>query len=294
MDKKISFFQRMKTNIYVRTFFLSIGTIVLSYLIVLLLILIEHQTSQEIVLFLILIFNFIFIYYLFQKKYIKWEFSKKQIIVPWLFLWLILFPFVNELIDELKRPTYDYPVAHKPIIYLYPENKQEINVKLDVEWELIADYPKYDENIGGWNVTVYPDGKVIENGKEYSYLFWEAEFDNNNWNLNKWFIVEWRDAREFLEEKLSYMWLTPREYNEFIVYWYPKMMNNKYNLIYFAWDDYEQRAPLDITPKPDSILRVFMVIKPLDEKIDIEEQKLSTFIRKWFSVVEWGWTILND
>jgi hypothetical protein len=83
-----------------------------------------------------------------------------------------------------------------------------------------------------------------------------------------------------LEEKLSYMGLTPKEYNEFIVYWYPKMMDNKYNLIYFAGDDYDQKAPLDISPKPDSMLRVFMVIKPLDEKIDITEQKLKTFDRK--------------
>jgi hypothetical protein len=42
------------------------------------------------------------------------------------------------------------------------------------------------------------------------------------------------------------------------------------------------------------MLRVFMVIKPLDEKIDITEQKLKTFDRKWFSVVEWGGTVLGE
>jgi len=139
----------------------------------------------------------------------------------------------------------------------------------------------------------YPDGKIIDHGKEYSYLFWEAEFDNNNWDLSQWFIVEWKDARKFLQEKLSYIWLTPKEYNEFIVYWYPKMMNNKYNLVYFAWDDYDSRAPLNIYPEPDSILRVFTVIQPLDQKIEIEEQKLEKFERKWFSVIEWWWTILD-
>lgn len=184
-------------------------------------------------------------------------------------------------------------MVHKPIIYLYPEQQEQINVTLKVEGKIIADYPKYDENISWWNITAFPDWKVIQNWKEYSYLFWEAEFDNNDWDLSRWFIVEWKDSREFLEEKLSYMWLTPKEYNEFIVYWYPQMMNNKYNLIYFAGEDYDTRAPLEITPKPDSILRVFMVIKPLDQKLEIEEQKLEKFNRKWFSVIEWWGTILN-
>ena len=74
--------------------------------------------------------------------------------------------------------------------------------------------------------------------------------------------------------------MTPREYNEFIVYWYPKMMNNKYNLIHFATDKYTETAPLEITPKPDSMLRVFMVMKPLEEKIEIEAQNFEKFERK--------------
>ncbi|MCP4523359.1 MAG: hypothetical protein GY828_04005 [Candidatus Gracilibacteria bacterium] len=220
-----------------------------------------------------------------------------------MFLLGIGVPYVNEVIDSLKQPSYQghqirdpygsRMTAEKPIIYLYPEHKQDITVKLELEGELIADYPKYNESIGGWDVTGYPDGKVIHNRKEYSYIFWEAEFDDNNWDLRTGFIVEGKDAREFLEEKLSYMGLTAKEYNEFIVYWYPKMMNNKYNLIHFAGEDYASRAPLTIYPKPDSLLRIFMVMKPLDKMIKIEEQKLEKFERKGFSVVEWGGTLLE-
>jgi len=57
-------------------------------------------------------------------------------------------------------------------------------------------------------------------------------------------------------------------------------MNNKYNLVYFAGLDYTSKAPLNITPKPDSMLRVFTVIKPLEEKIYIQEQVLERFDRK--------------
>lgn len=47
---------------------------------------------------------------------------------------------------------------------------------------------------------------------------------------------------------------------------------------------------LDITPKPDSMLRVMMLYKPLDKPIKIGEQKLKPFERKGFTVIEWGGT----
>jgi len=131
----------------------------------------------------------------------------------------------------------------------------------------------------------------LRDGKEYSYIFWGwIPKEKIDWDLSEWFIVEWKNIREFLQKTLSEIWLTPKEYNEFIVYWYPRMMNNKYNLIHFAWEKYTKNAPLRITPKPDSILRVFMVYKALDKNIDIKPQKLEKFKRKWFSVVEWGGT----
>lgn len=237
------------------------------------------------VFYLLLLPSYILISYFINKNNKK----ENKFYIIWFLLFILISPFIY-----LKYYDCNYSsVVLKPVIYLYPEQKQEVKVELEVEWKLIADYPRYDEEIKGWEVTAYPDSTIIEDEKEYSYLFWEAEFENNDWDLSSWFIVEWKDAREFLQEKLSYIWLTPKEYNEFIVYWYPKMMNNKYNLVYFAWLDYTSKAPLNITPEPDSVLRVFTVIKPLKEKIEIQEQVLERFDRKWFSVVEWWWTILE-
>lgn len=58
------------------------------------------------------------------------------------------------------------------------------------------------------------------------------------------------------------------------------MQKNPYNLIHFAGKEYTESAKLSIIPKPNSILRVFMVYKPLQEKIDIPEQKIEKFERK--------------
>ena len=46
--------------------------------------------------------------------------------------------------------------------------------------------------------------------------------------------------------------------------------------------------PLEIYPKPDSIIRVMMEWKPLTEIKEIQEQKLITPTRDGFTVVEWG------
>lgn len=129
----------------------------------------------------------------------------------------------------------------------------------------------------------------IEDGREYSYLYWEGR-SKEEWEMSEGFVVKGEDTKEFLQEKLEYMGLTAKEYNEFIVYWLPKLQENKYNLIYFAGEEYDENAKLEITPTPDSILRVMMVYKPLDKPIEIKEQKLEKWERKGFAVVEWGGT----
>ena len=102
------------------------------------------------------------------------------------------------------------------------------------------------------------------------------------------FVVKGSDSAEFLRETLSQMGLTPKEYNEFIVYWAPKLQENEYNKIYFAEDDYTDKAKLEINPKPDSILRVFMVYEKADENTVLPKQEIKPFERKGFTVVEWG------
>ena len=179
-------------------------------------------------------------------------------------------------------------MTKKPVIYLYPTSEQSVSVKLDYNGELTCTYPEYKD---GWNVIAEPDGTLTNIGdkRKYSYLYWEG-ISKNQWDMSKGFVVKGEDTEEFLQEKLEYMGLTPREYNEFIVYWLPIMQENKYNLITFAGEEYENLAKLNITPKPDSILRVMMLFKSLDKPIEIEEQEIKSFERKGFTVIEWGGT----
>lgn len=179
-------------------------------------------------------------------------------------------------------------VMKKPVIYLYPESTQEIEVKLDYSGKLTCTYPEYKD---GWHIVAHPNGMLqnIENGKEYSYLFWEGEAEIE-YDLSKGYVIAGDDTAEFLEKKLSELGLNRAEANEFIVYWLPEMQGNKYNLITFQNEIYTEAAKLEITPKPDSILRVFMAYKPLEELMEIKEPNIETFHREGFTVVEWGGT----
>jgi len=217
-------------------------------------------------------------------------------IIFFLIILIVLTISIYILVDRYQRIVHPekFPVIpKKPVIYLYPKQKQNIQVKLDYQGEIIADYPNYDEKLKGWSVTAYPDGKIINDAdnQEYGYLFWEGKSKEKiDWDLSKGFIVRGKDTKIFLQKTLSKIGLTPKEYNEFIVYWFPLMQDNKYNLIHFANEQYSDTAPLTINPKPDSILRVFMVYKSLEKQREIQEQEIKPFERKGFTVVEWGGT----
>ncbi len=180
----------------------------------------------------------------------------------------------------------EFGVDAKPVIYLYPEVETEVSVTLAYDGDLLYTYPAYED---GWLVTAHPDGSLYHEGREYTYLFWEGVSDAV-YDLSKGFVVKGEDTEDFLVETLAYLGLTPKEYNEFIVYWLPRMVGNEYNLISFQTDAYTESATLQISPQPDSIQRVFMAFQSLDEEIVIEEQVLTPFAREGFCVIEWGGT----
>ena len=186
---------------------------------------------------------------------------------------------------EQKQEEEQYQGDLKPVIYLYPEQETEVTVKLDYSGTLTATYPEYND---GWTVTAQPDGTLTDSsGKSYNYLFWEGK-TNTEYDFSKGFCVAGEDTAEFLENALSQLGLTRREANEFIVFWLPRMQKNEYNLIAFQDKAYTDSAVLDISPQPDSVLRVFMAWKSLDKAVDIEPQEFDSFQRSGFTVVEWG------
>jgi|GEM_PF-703752 len=188
--------------------------------------------------------------------------------------------------ENSNQIIYDQPL-YKPVIYLYPTTTENIKVRLDFPGTLTASIPSYDFANKGWDILANPDGLLSFKGKEYKYLFWEGT-TKMSYDLSKGFVVKGSDTKTFLQKTLKQIGLDPKEYNEMIAYWLPKMENSKYNLIHFAGTEYTNVVPLTVTPKPDSMLRVFLVFKPLTKNQQITSQTIIPFSRKGFSVIEWG------
>lgn len=196
------------------------------------------------------------------------------------------------IVTIIHNSNRDEPVDYKPILYLYPEEKINITIKLGYKEKLTSSYPLY---IDGWKVIVNPDGTLIdtETGRELYSLYWEG-IHTESIKLDEGFIVEDDEIIEFLEDKLSLLGLNERESEEFIIYWLPKLQENKYNYIRFASiDEINKNMPLEFSIEPDTIIRVLMQYKPLNNPIKIKEQQLETPNRVGFTVVEWGGTIIK-
>ncbi len=189
---------------------------------------------------------------------------------------------------------YPYVQEDKPVIYLYPEKETDVEVRLTLnDGEMLCTYPDPledgDEYV--WNMHALPDGTLYDaEGTEYSYIFWEASSYAEP-DFSQGFCVKGEDTAEFLRTTLAEIGLTPDEYNEFIVYWLPKMQDNEYNLISFQTDNYTESCPLEIIASDGEkadVLRVMMAWQAVDEYVEIEPQCFDGFERTGFSVVEWG------
>ena len=195
--------------------------------------------------------------------------------------------------DYIRKPGEIKEIHYNaPIIYLYDDQEREATVKLDLNGDLTCTYPRYDEKTG-WIVKTSSDGVLTdENGRQYEYLYWEADVSMDP-DFSKGFCVRGEDSVEFLEKALSDLGLSDKEANTFIMYWLPQLEANPYNVIAFQSENYEAVAKLDVDPLPDTVVRVNMLFYASDEYIDMEEQNLSSMNpslseREGFVLVEWG------
>lgn len=189
----------------------------------------------------------------------------------------------------IKREQCDPTVSYKPMIYIYPTYDMDLIITLGKKENLLYTYPKYNYN---WQVHVTTDGNIYDynTNRNYYGLYWEG-IDNYKLDMSTGFVVKGEDTVRFLEEKLAILGLNDYEINEFIVYWIDKLERNNYNFISFRdIKDIEKSMPLNINKKPDTLIRIMMDYKPLDNYIEVNEQSLTRVERKGYTVVEWGGT----
>ncbi len=175
----------------------------------------------------------------------------------------------------------------KPVIYLYPQTTTKVAVRLDPQGGFTASEPSYGT---GWNVFAQPNGQLTEisTGKNYPYLFWEGRGAVYQ-QPQKGFVVVKSQVEDFLQEKLTLLGLNEKERADFLDFWLPRMQSAPYYFVTFLGNSAMNAiAPLEIFPKPDTVIRVLMDFSPLEEPISVEGFNIKTPERKGFTVVEWG------
>ena len=208
-----------------------------------------------------------------------------------------LVDYIEDISDEDYKDVAvkycDPGVEKKPVVYLYPTSTTDVDIKLGAPEKLTVSYPKYTD---AWRVTANPDGSLIDRatGRSLYSLYYETDYTVAHGVREEGFVIKGADSASFLEEKLAQLGLNEREAEEFIIYWLPQLEKNAYNYIYFApTSEIAENMPLNVSPAPDTVIRINMEFKALDAPITVKEQKLpATPIRQGFTLVEWGGTIL--
>lgn len=205
-----------------------------------------------------------------------------------------------EDVYEIYFENSEFPViVDKPVIYLYPDKKQEINLSADIQGENVFEYPEFNNlrhDLLSWKVNADPNGDIYYKNKTYNYLFWEAEqkIHLDESDLKEGYIVESNELTSFLEEKLKHMGFTTKEMADFITYWVPRMRKYKMTYIHFVTgNECDQFAKYIIEPNPDHMNRLYMLWTHVGEFQQLKEQSLPVFQRDGFSVFEWGGFELN-
>ena len=135
------------------------------------------------------------------------------------------------------------------------------------------DIPHYGE---GWKVFVTKDG-IIE-GK-YDYLFYEAALLHLDIPEKGW-VVKYDQLENWFDEKLPKFGLNEKEKRQFVEYWIEELPeSNYYEIKLFDKKFVDENLTLDISPKPETIIRLLFHFKALDENANIEEPISEKHIR---------------
>ncbi len=177
----------------------------------------------------------------------------------------------------------------KPVIYLYPEEDMNVNVKVEPNGGIRLSEPSYGR---GWSVFASTKSELynFSDRQTYPYLFWEG-FGYDYSQSDKGYVVTEREVEPFLKYILAELGLNEKETAHFNKFWVPKIKEQKkpyYFITFLPKNEFDKIAPLTVEPKPDTVIRVFMDYQGLDQFKNVEPLRIVTPERKGFTVVEWG------
>ncbi|MBI2021432.1 hypothetical protein HYS93_00945 [Candidatus Daviesbacteria bacterium] len=183
----------------------------------------------------------------------------------------------------------------KPAIYLYPQQKQRVNVRVKTLGYLTYTDPIYPKETG-WIATAYPDGKIETNQKTYPYLYYESKVEDKFIKKpDQGFVVKFDKLAETFDFLLPKLGLDPNQTKDFKDYWTKALAYSPYYFVgVMSQNEVDQIEPLEVSPKPDTVIRVRLYFQALDSQIQVSLPILITPQKSGFSLVEWGGLVKTD
>nr|MBN2277472.1 hypothetical protein [candidate division Zixibacteria bacterium] len=178
-------------------------------------------------------------------------------------------------------------VVRKPNIYLYPEKESEVSVRINPNGYITASLPDYSD---GWRVTAYPDGSIP--GTE-GFLFYEAEVSYDK-PEEGWCLAS-GDLPAFYDSLLINCGFNEKEISDFVEYWTVNLPAADYFAVYPLFNEaVDHICPLEVTPGPDNILRLWLIFEPVSKMVQLEKPEIPPFERTNFTVTEWGGMVAGE
>ncbi|MEI8130657.1 MAG: hypothetical protein WCG55_04110 [bacterium] len=203
----------------------------------------------------------------------------------------------------------------KPVIYLYPPKPTAVSVSFLTHVKIDRAIPSYTNK---WNVEAYPDGTLRDlqpnatncatidyslpggdYAKEacpkatYPYLYWSGNTQNVYPQPTTGWVVSKDELAQLLASKLTDMGLSEKEKDDMTSYWVPEMLAKNapyYRVSFIQTKDMNAFIPMQVTPTPDTVFRIFLDWQPLSKKptTSLAPEKIDRLDRSGFTLVEWG------
>ncbi len=201
----------------------------------------------------------------------------------------LIFAISNQRIIGIKE------IVKKPAIYIYPLNDNtKVYLKIKSTNSIIYSCPLYNN---GWEVVVDKDGKI---NKKYNYLFYELSLKDELILVPGGWVVEYNKLNEYFDNILPKLGLNYKEIRDFKDYWIKNLPFFDYYEIRLVDQEFLKKIiDLDITPTPETLIRVMFYFRPIDfndysKDYNLKEPNLKGILRKGYTVVEWGGILENN
>lgn len=195
------------------------------------------------------------------------------------------------------NPICWYTPECKPAIYLYPEKKTSVNVKVMPKGYFTYTKPSYPEGTG-WQVTANPDGTIETNNALFDYLYYESNLLTSEIKVpTEGYVVAYDKLPELYDQLLPKLGLSVKELSDFREYWNRVLPKSPYYFVgIMDRENIDSIEQMRIVPQPTSVVRVRLYFEALKAKKEVKEPFVRSVVRPTdgFTVVEWGGMVKSD